>query len=261
DVDPKGMATLISRGAQLLERPGSYTVELYGDDWQIAAGHRIGVLMTCCNDEWWVHRPSGGNVAIKSASITLPFLPTARTPDLAGGPAQKLTSYLKNAPFRVAAKTVSDGTTPFDVVTAQPPRAGGAGASTGNGAAAGAAPAPQAPAKPTVGTQGRLTLSFGHDRRRLGLALRRGFRVRLRCTVRCDLTGRLTQRRGRRTVTVGRFTRRSVQGRTAVQLRFTKAARKRLRGARRVSLTLRVEARPAGGGTPVVLSRPVRMKR
>ncbi len=255
DVDKDGNAILISRGAHLVPKAGTYRVELYGDDWQLAPGHRIGVLLTCCNDEWWSHVPSGGDVKVKSASIELPFLPTARVANLEGGTAAKLTSYKRNAPFKVAPATVTGATAPFDVVAAEPARAGERPQETGRPAAA-------APGAPAAAGKGRpaLRLFLGHDRRRLGKALKRGFRVRLRCTERCDLSGTLSQRRGRRSVTVGRFTRRSASGRTVVQLRFTKAAARRLRSARRLSLTLRVAARTADGRTATV-TRAVRLRR
>ncbi len=57
DLDSGRNATLISRGAYLLSGNELVTMDLYGDDWKIPAGHRVGVLVTGANAEWWVHVP------------------------------------------------------------------------------------------------------------------------------------------------------------------------------------------------------------
>jgi uncharacterized protein len=46
DIDTANNATLISRNASLVARSGATSLDLYGDDWRIARGHRIGVLVT-----------------------------------------------------------------------------------------------------------------------------------------------------------------------------------------------------------------------
>ena len=43
DVDAAGNATLISRGTYLLGGTGTISFDMYGDDWVLPAGHRIGV--------------------------------------------------------------------------------------------------------------------------------------------------------------------------------------------------------------------------
>ena len=58
DVDSGGQATLISRGTYLLPGSGQVSFDLYGDDWKLPAGHRVGVLLTSSNSEWWLHRPT-----------------------------------------------------------------------------------------------------------------------------------------------------------------------------------------------------------
>jgi hypothetical protein len=45
-------ATLISRNASLVARCGPVSLDLYGDDWVVSAGHRVGVLVTGANAEW-----------------------------------------------------------------------------------------------------------------------------------------------------------------------------------------------------------------
>ena len=37
---------------------GTVGFDLYGNDWKIPAGHRIGVLVTGSNAEWWLHVPT-----------------------------------------------------------------------------------------------------------------------------------------------------------------------------------------------------------
>jgi hypothetical protein len=68
------------------------------------------VLLTGANQEWWAHVPTGQQVDVKSASITLPFLGCARSTFIQGGPSVKLESYMKNAPFPVDDATVKGAT-------------------------------------------------------------------------------------------------------------------------------------------------------
>jgi putative CocE/NonD family hydrolase len=110
DLDKDGNATLVSRGTYLLAGAGKVSFDMYGDDWTMPAGHRLGVLVTGANAEWWLHSPTGQQVTVKSAKITLPFLGCARTQAIEGGESVKLEDYLKSAPFQVDAATVAAGT-------------------------------------------------------------------------------------------------------------------------------------------------------
>ncbi|MEA2438870.1 MAG: uncharacterized protein QOH76_294 [Thermoleophilaceae bacterium] len=110
DVDDKGNATLISRGAYLLPGPGKIGFDLYGNDWTMPAGHRLGVLLTGANQEWWAHVPTGQQVTVKSAKITLPFLGCRRSSFIQGDPSVKLEGYKKLAPFPVDEATIKDAT-------------------------------------------------------------------------------------------------------------------------------------------------------
>ena len=107
DLDSGRNATLISRGAYLLSGNELVTMDLYGDDWKIPAGHRVGVLVTGANAEWWVHVPTGGTVSVRDARIELPFLRCTRTATLPGAPSVKLEDYRAAAPFTVSSVTVS----------------------------------------------------------------------------------------------------------------------------------------------------------
>jgi predicted acyl esterase len=107
DIDSGRNATLISRGATLLDGNQLATIDLYGDDWKVPAGHRVGVLLTSANAEWWAHVPTLQDVVVRGARITLPWLRCTRTADLPGDPSVKLESYRSEAPFEVPAATVA----------------------------------------------------------------------------------------------------------------------------------------------------------
>ena len=87
DIAPDGKAVLLGRAASLLRGTGAQTatLALYGPDWVIAAGHRIGVLVSSANAEWYVHVPTQQTVTVTSASVSLPFLTTARAAFLKDG--------------------------------------------------------------------------------------------------------------------------------------------------------------------------------
>jgi predicted acyl esterase len=119
DIDSGGNATLISRGATLLDGNELTTIDLYGDDWKLPAGHRVGVLVTGSNAEWWAHVPTLQDVTIRDARITLPYLTCARTANLEGDPSVKLEDYRASAPFNVPAGTVQSAERPdFGVLAA-----------------------------------------------------------------------------------------------------------------------------------------------
>src|SRR3954453_24146102 len=101
DVDDKGNAPLISRSAYLAPSSGKGGCDLYGNLAAMPTGHRLGVLLTGANSEWWLHTPTGQQVDVKSAQISLPFLGCRRASFIQGGPSVKLESYKKNAPFQV----------------------------------------------------------------------------------------------------------------------------------------------------------------
>ncbi|HEV2757194.1 MAG TPA: CocE/NonD family hydrolase, partial [Actinomycetota bacterium] len=115
DVSPDRKATLVSRGAYLIPDSGRHGFELYPQDWRFKAGHRIGILLTDANDEWWAHGPSDATVEIASARIDLPFLPAPRVNDLDGKRSLKLRNYLEEAPFEVSLATIVQRASPFAV--------------------------------------------------------------------------------------------------------------------------------------------------
>lgn len=112
DIDANGSALLLSRTAYLLPAGASQiSPEMYGNDWLLPAGHRIGVLVTTANAEWWTPTPSMSTVTLVNGSITLPFVRHLRTANLAGykRPA-RLDQWLGAAPFSLSQSTIESST-------------------------------------------------------------------------------------------------------------------------------------------------------
>jgi pimeloyl-ACP methyl ester carboxylesterase len=99
DIDGAGQATLVSRGGRLIRSAGLQTITLYGNDWPIRAGHRIGVRISDSHGEWYVHVPTQQDVTVRAARIALPFLARKRSYDLTGASSVKLDDYKAEAPF------------------------------------------------------------------------------------------------------------------------------------------------------------------
>lgn len=115
DVAPDGRAVLISRGAHLVRAQGTQhaRVDMYGQDWLLRRGHRIGVLLSGANREWWEHVPTYTDVRITSAVIGLPFLTRSPTVFLAdGAKTPRLTEHLRDS-FPVDDETIHDGAVTF----------------------------------------------------------------------------------------------------------------------------------------------------
>ncbi len=93
DIDAAGKATLVSRGAQLVRASGLQAFDLYGEDWLLKAGHRIGVLLTSSNSEWWTHVPTQQTVTVTVPASGLPFLSRRRVSDLTGTISAKLAAH------------------------------------------------------------------------------------------------------------------------------------------------------------------------
>jgi hypothetical protein len=113
DIDASGSALLLSRTAYLLPSgTSSISPEMYGNDWLVPAGHRLGVLVTTANDEWWTPTPSLATVTVNSGSITLPFLRLTRPDTIPGKRPARLDAWLSDAPFPVPAATITSATNP-----------------------------------------------------------------------------------------------------------------------------------------------------
>ena len=117
DVDARGKAMLISRGASLLRGAGAQDArfDLYGQDWPIKKGHRIGVLVSSSNRDWWQHIPTRQTVTISSAEIGLPFLTYARTRFLDGGSTPRLEDHMGTEYVTVTKDTIGANEGKFDL--------------------------------------------------------------------------------------------------------------------------------------------------
>lgn len=115
DVDPKGEATMISRGAYLLRGAGAQkaSFELYGQDWVLRKGHRIGILLSSSNQEWWEHVPTLAPVTVDSAKIGLPFLKYDRNKFLKGTSTPALETHNATNNVMVSKGTVSASDSKF----------------------------------------------------------------------------------------------------------------------------------------------------
>jgi len=116
DIAPDGTALLVSRATQLIRQPGAQTLslKLYGQDWVFARDHRIGVLLSGANNEWWVHVPTFTPVVVAKSFVTLPLLTGERT---AFGPSTgtpRLRAY-RSRTISVPAPVVTLNETPFNV--------------------------------------------------------------------------------------------------------------------------------------------------
>ena len=133
EISPNKKATAISRDTTLLNGPGNVALELYGQDWIIEKGNRIGVLLSPANAEWWRHVATNQPVDVKSATIDLPFLAFKRGSDLSGGGTKRLTT-VKGRAFDVPDEAFKSGATSFTLPPEQVPFPEAAGPATGSGA-------------------------------------------------------------------------------------------------------------------------------
>ncbi|MGH2830801.1 MAG: CocE/NonD family hydrolase [Actinomycetota bacterium] len=116
DIDALGRAQMISRGTALVRTEGrsDHTIAMYGQDWTIPAGHRIGVTLSGSNREWWMHVPTSTEVWVERARISLPFLRFARTSFLDGWAGQRLLEFRLER-FQVPAATIDAAMTRFNL--------------------------------------------------------------------------------------------------------------------------------------------------
>jgi predicted acyl esterase len=112
DVAPNGDATMISRGAGLVDTAGEKEVLMYPTDWIYEPGHRIGLLVSGSNAEAYVHLPTHSSVTVNGGVVRLPFLGRARDRYIQGAIAPRLEQWRATAPFTVDEATIEDRTNP-----------------------------------------------------------------------------------------------------------------------------------------------------
>ena len=99
DLDASGTGPLITRQAHMIRGTGDSTIplQLWDNDWRIAAGHRIGVRVTDNNQDFWLGAtPTAQPVTVRGGSISLPFLRYRRTETIAGDPGVQLEDVLED---------------------------------------------------------------------------------------------------------------------------------------------------------------------
>ena len=112
DVDPEGGATLITRGAGMVDGAGAKGVQLWPTDWTFDAGHRVGVLVSGANAEAFAHVPTQTTATVLGGTVDLPFLRSVRASNLDGDSNPRLEAYRERAPFPVSADTIAAQTNP-----------------------------------------------------------------------------------------------------------------------------------------------------
>jgi predicted acyl esterase len=117
DIGPDGRVLMISRGVNLLRGIGArgFTFSLYGHDFPIPAGHRIGVLIGSGNTDVFTHVPTQQSVSVLSASVRLPFLTYDRTMFLDGGSTPRLERYLGAARNTLSAAKIASSQRTFNI--------------------------------------------------------------------------------------------------------------------------------------------------
>jgi predicted acyl esterase len=114
DVDAAGKARLVTRGALATKDLGAQDVSfaLYPQDWVFQPGHRMGLVLSASDDDWFSPGVSGTTVEVTKASLRLPLLRYARSFDLEGGKSDGMSA----APFQVDEQVLRER-----VVNTQPP--------------------------------------------------------------------------------------------------------------------------------------------
>lgn len=109
DIAPDGSVQMISRGVSLIRGngPRSVSFTMYGQDWLIPAGHRVGVLISPANTDEFEYYPTRQPVTVRWANIELPFLTNDRTEFLDGGSTPRLESYLAGTKSVLTAETLA----------------------------------------------------------------------------------------------------------------------------------------------------------
>lgn len=117
DIGPDGSARMISRGVSVLRGTGRRTVSytMYGQDWPIPAGHRIGVLISPADTDEFTHVATRTTVTVLSAKIGLPFLTYDRTAFLADASTPRLEQYMGAAQTTVSPAKIASSEKAFNL--------------------------------------------------------------------------------------------------------------------------------------------------
>ncbi|WP_369639671.1 CocE/NonD family hydrolase [Nocardia sp. JMUB6875] len=119
DIAPDNRATVITRGIAPVSPTAQ--VRLLGQDWPLAAGHRIGVRVVDVVDDVWAHVPANAPVTVTSARLHLPLLTAVRNPDLPGEASEAIPKWRNEKTVSLSPDVVNNAT----VTVNFPPRSGG----------------------------------------------------------------------------------------------------------------------------------------
>lgn len=113
DVDAKGEATRITEGAFKIGEAGKASFELYPQDWRVEKGHRLGILLSGSDEDWF---SSVGTtnlpVEVSGGELSVPFLRFDRDELIEGGAAEAMSS---RNPFAVDEQTIRERTLKADL--------------------------------------------------------------------------------------------------------------------------------------------------
>jgi hypothetical protein len=84
--------TLITRGAFAVTKSGTVDFSLYPQDWRLAQGHRLGLLVAGADEDWWTPPHSFSSVELTGGKITVPYLTYQRSRFIQGKPAQYIST-------------------------------------------------------------------------------------------------------------------------------------------------------------------------
>jgi predicted acyl esterase len=114
DIDPAGKARLVTRGALATKALGTQQISyvLYPQDWLFEKGHRVGLVLSGSDDDWFSPGVSMTDVPFGEASLSMPLLRYSRSFDLEGGKSDGMSA----APFAVDPTVLESR-----AVKAQPP--------------------------------------------------------------------------------------------------------------------------------------------
>lgn len=118
DVGEDGRLLMIARGVTILRGTGirNVSVELYGQDFPIPAGHRIAVLISGANtDQFQYPTATRQTVTVRSGTVALPFLAINRIEFLPSTPTPRLLSYLSASRTTLPAATITASESPFNL--------------------------------------------------------------------------------------------------------------------------------------------------
>ena len=107
DVAPDGKATMITRGAALVDGTERHKVRLFPTDWVFEKGHRVGVLVSGANAEAYVHVPTNTTVEVQGGTVSLPWLSSLDRMRTPGTGNARLDKFRTAAPFPVAASVIT----------------------------------------------------------------------------------------------------------------------------------------------------------